>query len=93
MMERNPYMVRDCLVALRTALLKHEVEGVFLSAKDVRELNDYLRRLAGYNHILGHELLRCRWQIKAGYTPSSGDVVPFRRFQKTQEEVGDESTN
>ncbi|SPU27299.1 Phage protein D [Candidatus Bartonella washoeensis] len=58
MMERNPYMVRDCLVALRSALLKHEVEGVFLSAKDVRELNDYLRRLAGYNHILGHELLR-----------------------------------
>ncbi|WP_455466999.1 hypothetical protein [Bartonella sp. B39] len=89
-MERNPYMVRDCLIALRSALLKHELDGIFLSAKDVRELNDYLRRLAVYNHILGHELLRCRWQIKAGCAPSSGDVVPFRRFQKTQEEVGDE---
>ncbi|WP_375703011.1 hypothetical protein [Bartonella sp. AA131HXZ] len=83
MMERNPYMVSDCLVALRSALLKHELNGIFLSAKDVRELNDYLRRLAGYNHILGHELLRCRWQLKAGCASSSGDVAPFRRFQKT----------
>lgn len=93
MMERNPYMVRDSLIALRSALLKHEVNGIFLSAKDVRELNDYLRRLVGYNHVLGHELMRCRWQLKAGCAPSSGEVVPFRRFQKTQEEVGDESTN
>ncbi|WP_375618758.1 hypothetical protein [Bartonella sp. AC134YNZD] len=92
-MERNPYMVRDCLVALRSAFLKHEVEGIFLSAKDVRELNDYLRRLARYDHILGHELLRCRWQIKAVHMPSSCEVIPFRRFQKTQEEVGDEFTN
>ncbi|WP_375617163.1 hypothetical protein [Bartonella sp. AP58NXGY] len=89
-MERNPYMVRDCLVALRSALLKHEVNGIFMSGQDVRELNDYLRRLAGYNHILGHELLRCRWQLKAGCVPHRGEVVPFRRFQETQEEFCDE---
>ncbi|EJF87160.1 hypothetical protein [Bartonella rattimassiliensis] len=92
-MERNPYMVRDCLVALRSALLKHEMNGIFLSAKDVRELNDYLRRLAGYNHVLGHELLRYRWQIKAGCAPASGEVVPFRRFQEKKEEDHGESTN
>ncbi|WP_375693701.1 MULTISPECIES: hypothetical protein [unclassified Bartonella] len=92
-MERNPYMVRDCLVALRSALLKHEMEGIFLSAKDVRELNDYLRRLAGYNHVLGHELMRCRWQLKAGYDPLSGSVLPFRRFQEKKEEIKNESTN
>ncbi|VEJ44883.1 hypothetical protein [Bartonella vinsonii] len=50
-MKRNPYMVGDCLIALRSALLKHEMDGIFLSAKDVRELNNYLCRLAGYNHI------------------------------------------
>ncbi|WP_019222472.1 MULTISPECIES: hypothetical protein [Bartonella] len=92
-MERDPYMVGECLVALRSALLKHEVEGIFLSAKDVRELNDYLRRLAGYNHILGHELLRCRWQLKAGCALSSGEVMPFRWFQEKKEEVDDGSTN
>ncbi|KEG17067.1 hypothetical protein ACMY46_06260 [Bartonella bacilliformis] len=92
-MKHNPYMVRDCLIALRSALLKHETEGLFLSARDIRELNDYLRRLARYNHILGHELLRYRWQIKVGYAPLSGNVVPFRRFQKNKEEPYDESTN
>ncbi|WP_375640039.1 hypothetical protein [Bartonella sp. MM55XZML] len=80
-------------MALRSAFLQYEVNGIFLHGQDVRELNDYLRRLAGYNHILGHELMRCRWQLKAGYDPLSGSVLPFRRFQKTQEEVGDESTN
>ncbi|WP_208442002.1 hypothetical protein [Bartonella raoultii] len=89
-MERNPYMVRDCLIALRSGFLKYETDGIFLHANDVRELNAYLRRLAGYNHILGHELLRCRWQLKAGCAPSSGDVVPFRRFQKNKEEFCDE---
>ncbi len=93
MMERNPYMVRDSLIALRSAFLQYEVNGIFMHGQDVRELNEYLRRLAGYNHVLSHELMRCRWQLKAGCAPSSGDVVPFRRFQKTQEEVGDESTN
>nr|WP_019221535.1 hypothetical protein [Bartonella senegalensis] len=58
--------------------------------QDVRELNAYLRRLAGYNHILGHELMRCRWQLKAGCAPSSGDVVSFRRFQEKKEEFCDE---
>ncbi|QEE12096.1 hypothetical protein [Bartonella krasnovii] len=89
-MERNPYMVRDCLIALRSGFLKYETDGIFLHAQDVRELNAYLRRLAGYNHILGHELMRCRWQLKAGYDPLSGVVLPFRRFQKTQEEFCDE---
>ncbi|WP_273718890.1 MULTISPECIES: hypothetical protein [Bartonella] len=89
-MERNPYMVRDCLIALRSGFLKYEMNGLFLHAQDVRELNAYLRRLAGYNHILGHELMRCRWQLKAGCAPSSGDVLPFRRFQEKKEEFSDE---
>ncbi|WP_034987188.1 hypothetical protein [Bartonella florencae] len=89
-MERNPYMVRDCLIALRSGFLKHELNGIFLHGQDVRELNDYLRRLAGYNHILGHELMRCRWQLKAGCAPHSGEVLPFRRFQEKKEEFCDE---
>ncbi|WP_254493933.1 hypothetical protein [Bartonella sp. B1099] len=89
-MERNPYMVRDCLIALRSGFLKYETDGIFLHGQDVRELNAYLRRLAGYNHILGHELMRCRWQLKAGYNPLSGVVVPFRRFQEKKEEFSDE---
>ncbi|UTO29291.1 hypothetical protein [Bartonella harrusi] len=92
-MKRNPYMVGECLVAMRSALLKHELEGIFLSGQDVRELNDYLRRLARYNHILGHELCRYRWQIKAGYQLQSCEIVPFRRLQKNKEDFCDESTN
>ncbi|PIT69702.1 hypothetical protein [Bartonella tribocorum] len=92
-MERNPYMVRECLIALRSAFLKYEVNGIFMSGQDVRELTEYLRRLSGYSHILGHELMRCRWQLKAGCVPHRGEVVPFRRFQETQEEIKNESTN
>nr|WP_142417220.1 hypothetical protein [Bartonella massiliensis] len=77
-------------MALRTGFLPYEMDGIFLHAQDVRELNAYLRRLAGYNHILGHELLRCRWQLKAGYAPLSGVVLPFRRFQEKKEEFCDE---
>ncbi|WP_455476143.1 hypothetical protein [Bartonella sp. B17] len=89
-MKNDPYMVGDCLTALRSALRKHETKGLFLSVKDIQELNEYLRRLVRHNRVLGHELLRCRWQLKAGYTSLSSTVLPFRRFQENKEKTYDE---
>ncbi|WP_336288633.1 hypothetical protein [Bartonella sp. CB60] len=89
-MKQDPYIIGDCLIALRSALRKHETEGLFLSVKDIQELNEYLRRLASYNRMIAHELLRCRWQIKSGCADLSSTVVPFRHFQNNKEKTYDE---
>lgn len=87
-MNSNPYIVSDSLLAIRLKLISHEIDGAYLSAEEIREINELLRVMGQCARKQANELVRLRHEARLrqprAISPKPTNVVAFPHIPRPQ---------